>query len=52
MKQSYPTLAKLSKPFEAALDAVIVVDEQDHVVYANQAACRITGFPLDPPQSH
>ncbi|OLC30825.1 MAG: hypothetical protein AUH31_03850 [Armatimonadetes bacterium 13_1_40CM_64_14] len=47
MKQSYPTLAKLSKPFEAALDAVIVVDEQDHVVYANQAACRITGFPLD-----
>ncbi len=47
MIQSYPSLATFSGPFETALDAVLVVDENDRVVYANPVACRITGRRLD-----
>ncbi len=47
MIQSYPSLATLSGPFEASLDAVIVVDENDKILYANPAACQITGRRLD-----
>src|SRR3989449_11462757 len=42
--RAYPTLAKLSRPFEASLDAVILVDEDERIVYANPAASRITGY--------
>jgi len=42
--RGYPTLAKLSRPFEASLDAVILVDEDERIVYANPAASRITGY--------
>jgi len=45
--QSYPSLATFSSPFEAALDAVLVVDENDRVVYANPVVCHITGRRLD-----
>jgi PAS domain S-box-containing protein len=44
---SHPALATLSGPFEASLEAVIVIEENDRIVYANPAACRITGYPLD-----
>ncbi len=47
MIQTYPSLATLSSHFESALDAVIVVDENDRVVYANSATSNITGRPLD-----
>ncbi len=47
MIQSYSSLATLSAPFEASLEAVIVIDEDDRIVYANPAACRITGYRLD-----
>ncbi len=47
MMQSYPALAALSRPFEASLDALIVIDEDDRIVHANPAACRITGYRLD-----
>ncbi len=47
MIQSYASLATLSAPFEASLEAVIVIDEVDRIVYANPAACRITGYRLD-----
>ena len=43
MMQSDPSLATISAPFEASLEAVIVIDEDDRIVYANPAACRITG---------
>src|SRR5207245_11739844 len=42
--RAYPTLAKLSRPFEASLDAVILVDEDERIVYANPAGSRITGY--------
>src|SRR2546430_8503884 len=42
--RGYPTLAKLSRPFEASQDAVILVDEDERIVYANPAASRITGY--------
>lgn len=42
--RGYPTLAKLSRPFEASLDAVILVDEDERIVYSNPAASRITGY--------
>jgi PAS domain S-box-containing protein len=47
MIQSYTSLATLSAPFEASLEAVIVIDEVDRIIYANPAACRITGHRLD-----
>ena len=47
MIQNYSSLATLSAPFEASLEAVIVIDEVDRIVYANPAACRITGYRLD-----
>jgi len=47
MMQSDPSLATISAPFEASLEAVIVIDEDDRIVYANPAACRITGYRLD-----
>ena len=47
MIQSYPSLAALSAPFEASLEAVIVIDEDDRIIYANPAACGITGYRLD-----
>lgn len=47
MTQTSLSLATLSGPFEVSLDAVIVVDEDDHIVYANPAACQIKGRRLD-----
>lgn len=47
MMQSDSSLATLSAPFEASLEAVIVIDEGDCIIYANPAACRITGYRLD-----
>jgi len=47
MMQSDQSLATVSAPFEASLEAVIVIDEDDRIVYANPAACRITGYRLD-----
>jgi PAS domain S-box-containing protein len=47
MMQTARSLASLSAPFEASLEAVIVISEDDRIVYANPAACRITGYRLD-----
>lgn len=47
MMQDSPSVETLSRPFEASLDAALVIDESDHIVYANPAACRITGYKLD-----
>jgi PAS domain S-box-containing protein len=47
MMQPDASLATLSAPFEASSDAVIVIDENDRILYANPAASRITGYPLD-----
>ncbi|MGH2435453.1 MAG: histidine kinase [bacterium] len=47
MIRTDPSLAKLSAPFEASLEAVIVISEDDRIVYANPAACRVTGYRLD-----
>jgi PAS domain S-box-containing protein len=40
-------LAAVSAPFDASLEAVILIDEDHRIVYANPAACRITGYRLD-----
>jgi len=47
MLQSRSSLAALAAPFEASLEAVILHDENNRIVYANPAACRITGYRLD-----
>ncbi|MGQ0568722.1 MAG: histidine kinase [Armatimonadota bacterium] len=47
MMQTSLSLATLSGPFEASLDAVIVVNEDDRIVYANPAVCQIKGSRLD-----
>jgi PAS domain S-box-containing protein len=40
-------LAVQSIPLEASAEAVILIDEDDRIVYANPAACQITGYSLD-----
>ncbi len=47
MMQPDSSLATLSAPFEASSEAVIVIDENDRILYANPAASRITGYQLD-----
>jgi PAS domain S-box-containing protein len=47
MMQEHPPLAGLSVPLEASLEAVILIDEDDRIVYANPAACQITGYSLE-----
>ncbi len=47
MMQDSSSVETLSRPFEASLDAALVIDESDHIVYANPAACRISGYRLD-----
>lgn len=46
MIQRNSSLATLSAPLEASAEAVIVIDETDRIVYANPAACQITGYRL------
>lgn len=47
MIQTGQALAMVSAPLEAAQEAVILIDDNDRIVYANPAACRITGYRLD-----
>jgi PAS domain S-box-containing protein len=45
--KTIPALELLSAPFEASLDGVMVIDDDDRIIYANPAACAITGAQLD-----
>ncbi len=47
MTQTYAKLATWSRQFEASPEAVILIDIDDRIVYANPAACRVTGYRLD-----
>lgn len=47
MMQPAASLGMLSAPFEASSEAVILISEDDRILYANPAACRITGYRLD-----
>ncbi|MDR7452750.1 MAG: histidine kinase [Armatimonadota bacterium] len=40
-------LAAVSAPLGALMEAVILIDGQDRIVYANPAACRITGYTME-----
>lgn len=42
-----PTLAIWSRQYEASPEAVILIDIDDRIVYANPAACRVTGYRLE-----
>jgi len=41
------SLGSAALPFEASMEAMILIDEQDRIIYANPAACRITGYTLE-----
>ena len=46
-KESEATIEMFKKAFSVAEDAVIVLDRQGHIVYANQASLRLLALPLE-----